>query len=66
VRRSRHEAGVDLVLHKGSLLDDPARLLEGEGRYVRQLPYERAAENPEAITALVREAIGRQTEMLDD
>jgi hypothetical protein len=57
---------VDLVLHKGSLLDDPARLLEGEGRYVRQIPYGRAAARPDAVTGLVREAIRHQTEMLDD
>jgi hypothetical protein len=57
--------GVSLVFHKGSLLDDPAGLLEGEGRYLRQVPYERAAKDPEAVTALVRQAVARQTDMLD-
>jgi hypothetical protein len=56
---------VGLVFHKGSLLDDPAGLLEGEGRYLRQVPYERAATDPEAVTGLVRQAVARQTEMLD-
>jgi hypothetical protein len=57
--------GVSLVFHKGSLLDDPAGLLEGEGRYLRQVPYERAAKDPEAVTELVRQAVARQTDMLD-
>jgi hypothetical protein len=56
--------GVSLVFHKGSLLEDPAGLLEGEGRYLRQVPYQRAAADPEAVTALVRQAIARQTDML--
>jgi hypothetical protein len=57
--------GVSLVLHKGSLLDDPAGLLEGEGRYLRQVPHDRAAKDPEAVTELVRQAIARQSDMLD-
>jgi hypothetical protein len=57
--------GVSLVFHKGSLLDDPAGLLEGEGRYLRQVPHDRAAKDPEAVTALVGQAIARQTDMLD-
>ena len=57
--------GVSLVFHKGSLLDDPAGLLEGEGRYLRQVTYERAAKDPEAVTELVRQAVARQTDMLD-
>jgi hypothetical protein len=57
--------GVNLMFHKGSLLGDPVRLLEGEGRYLRHVPYHRAAANPEAVTALVRQAILHQTDMLD-
>ena len=56
---------VSLVFHKGSLLDDPAGMLQGDGRYPRQLPYDRAAAGPEAVTALVRQAIAHQTDMLD-
>jgi hypothetical protein len=56
---------VRLVMHKGALLDDPAGLLEGDGRYVRQLPYERATRNGDAVAALLREAVARQREMLD-
>jgi hypothetical protein len=58
---SRRE--VRLVFHKGALLDDPAGLLQGEGRYVREIPHDRAAADPEAVTALVRQAIGHQTDM---
>ena len=60
------KGGVSLVFHKGSLLEDPAGLLQGEGRYLRQVPYDQAAAHPEAVTALVREAIARQAEMLDE
>jgi hypothetical protein len=60
------KGGVSLMFHKGSLLEDPAGLLRGEGRYLRQIPYDQAAAHPEAVTALVREAIARQTEMLDE
>jgi hypothetical protein len=54
-----------LVFHKGALLDDPAGLLVGDGRYVRQMPYSRAAGDPDAVAALVRSAIARQKDLLD-
>jgi hypothetical protein len=57
---------VRLVFHKGALLDDPAGLLQGEDRYVRQIPHDRAATNPKAVTALVRQAIAHQTDMVDE
>jgi hypothetical protein len=56
--------GVNLVFHKGSLLDDPAGVLEGDNRYLRQVPHDQAAADPDAVTALVRQAIVRQTDML--
>jgi hypothetical protein len=56
--------GVGLVFHKGALLEDPAGLLEGEGRYLRQAPYDRLAADPGALTALLRQAAARQTDML--
>jgi hypothetical protein len=55
---------VSLTFHKGALLNDPAGLLEGDARYTRQVPYERAAENPGAVTALVRDAVEHQEDML--
>jgi hypothetical protein len=56
---------VNLMLHKGSLLEDPAGVLAGEGRYLRQLPHDQAAADPQAVTALVRQAIVHQTDMLN-
>ncbi|RAY16018.1 hypothetical protein DPM19_08570 [Actinomadura craniellae] len=57
---------VNLVFHKGVLLDDPADLLRGAGRYLRHVPYTEAAAHPEAVEALVRRAVARQTDMLPD
>jgi hypothetical protein len=37
---------------------------EGEGRYLRQTPYDRVAADPEVAAALVRQAVVRQTDML--
>jgi hypothetical protein len=60
------KGGVSLVFHKGVLLDDPANLLRGEGRYLRHIPYEVAVAHPDAVTALSREAISHQTDMLEE
>jgi hypothetical protein len=54
--------GVSLLLHKGGLLDDPERLLQGEGRYLRHIPFADAA-RPDAVTQVVREAIAHQTDL---
>jgi hypothetical protein len=56
---------VNLMFHKGALLDDPTNLLRGEGRYLRQVPHDTAVANPSEITNLVRHAVARQTDMLD-
>lgn len=57
--------GVSLMFHKGALLDDPDLLLRGEGRYLRQVPFEDAVENPGGITGLVGEAVAHQSDMLE-
>lgn len=57
--------GVQLVFHKGALLTDPAGLLTGEGRYTRQIPAKQALVTPNEVTALVRDAIAHQKDMLD-
>ena len=57
---------VSLVFHKGALLGDPATLLRGKSRYLRQIAYDQAAAHPEAVTALVHDAIAHQTDMLDE
>ena len=55
---------VNLVFHKGSLLDDPAGLLRGDGRYLRHVTYDDAVAHPEAVAGLLRQAIHHQTDML--
>ena len=55
-----------LGFHKGALLRDPDGLLQGESRYLREIPYDAAVAHPNAVTALVREAIEHQTDMLDE
>jgi|SRR5882757_4271776 len=54
--------GVNLMFHKGALLDDPTNLLRGEGRYLRQVPHDTAVANPAEITTLVRQAAAHQTD----
>jgi hypothetical protein len=55
--------GVSLMFHKGALLDDPQQVLEGEGRYLRRIPFDVAVRNPQAVTACVRQAIVHQTDL---
>lgn len=57
--------GVHLVFHKGVLLADPAALLSGDGKYTRQLAAEQALAAPDEVTALVRDAVAHQRDMLD-
>jgi hypothetical protein len=52
-----------LVFHKGALLDDPAGLLSGDGKYIRQLDAEMALAAPDNTAGLVREAVAHQTDM---
>jgi hypothetical protein len=56
--------GAHLVFHKGALLADPAGLLTGTGRYTRQIPAKQALVTPGEVTALVREAIAHQRDVL--
>lgn len=57
--------GVNLMFHKGALLNDPANLLRGEGKYLRQIPHDRAVANPSETTTLIRQAAEHQTDMAD-
>ncbi|MFI9407342.1 DUF1801 domain-containing protein [Nocardia sp. NPDC052316] len=57
--------GVRLVFHKGALLEDPAGLLSGSARYVRELPAEQAVESPEAVAALLRSAVAHQAGLIE-
>jgi hypothetical protein len=62
---SATKSEVKLVIHKGSLLDDPQRALEGTGRYRRSIPFRSADEiDREVVAPIIRQATDRQTEML--
>jgi hypothetical protein len=58
-----HRRGIDLVFHKGSLLEDPGGLLRGGGRYVRQIPYADAMANRARVGELLRAAVKRRTDL---
>lgn len=62
---SATKKGTSLVFHKGVLLDDPAHLLEGQGRYLRHVPYQRAVDGREGVTRLLMEALEHRKGMLD-
>ncbi|WP_211900261.1 DUF1801 domain-containing protein [Saccharopolyspora erythraea] len=56
--------GARLVFHKGVLLDDPEGLLTGSGRYVREVSASAAASHPDAVSALLRDALAHRTDLL--
>jgi hypothetical protein len=54
-----------LVIHKGALLADPHRAMEGKGRYTRAIAFRAPDEvNTDVVAPILREAAARQTEML--
>lgn len=55
--------GTRLVFHKGALINDPNGLLSGSGRYVREIPAETVQHNVDAVTALVRDAVGHRADL---
>jgi hypothetical protein len=58
------KAAVKLVIHKGALLADHDREMEGQGRYTRSIPFKSPAEvDPKVVAPILREAAARQTEM---
>jgi hypothetical protein len=55
---------IKLVIHKGALLADPRRAMEGEGRYARAIPFGSPEQiDAEVVAPILREAAARQTEM---
>jgi hypothetical protein len=55
---------VKLVIHKGALLADPHGVMQGEGRYSRNIPFRSADEiDTDVVASILREAATRQTEM---
>lgn len=58
------KTGVHLNFHKGSLLEDPAGLLEGTGRYSRTLKFQTPDEIDEAMVSyFLHQAIEKQLEL---
>lgn len=53
------------MFHKGSLLDDPAGLLQGTGRYIREITAEQAIQQPAAVNSLLHSALTHQADLLD-
>jgi hypothetical protein len=53
-----------LNIHKGALLANPGGAMKGDGRYIRAMSF-RTPDHIEAevVTAILREAAARQTEM---
>jgi hypothetical protein len=53
-----------LHIHKGALLANPGGAMKGDGRYIRAMSF-RTPDHIEAevVTAILREAAARQTEM---
>jgi hypothetical protein len=54
-----------LVFHKGVLLADRSGLLDGSGRYVREMPLAAALQNRDDVVDLVRGAVQHETDLLD-
>jgi len=56
--------GLSLTFHKGWLLADPQRVLQGAGPHLRQILFTGPEQlRPDVIAALMREAIRHQLEM---
>jgi hypothetical protein len=59
------KGAVKLVIHKGSLLDDPQGAMEGTGRYRRSISFRAPEEvDRDLVAPILRQAADRQTEML--
>jgi hypothetical protein len=59
------KGAVKLVIHKGAILDDPRRAMEGSGRYIRSISFRTDGEIDAGVVApILRQAADRQTEML--
>lgn len=53
---------VSLIFHKGALLNDPSRILQGEGRYLRQIKLTSPSDiDRPALIGVIRDAVAKQT-----
>lgn len=61
---SKTKMGMTLAFHKGWLLDDPQRLLSGDGKHLRMLRFKDTGEvREDAVKELIREAIKHQLDL---
>jgi hypothetical protein len=62
---SPSKKAVKLVIHKGVMLADPHRAMEGSGRYTRSIFFRTPDEiDPGVVVPILMEAADRQTAML--
>jgi hypothetical protein len=62
---SPSKRAVKLVIHKGAMLDDPHRAMEGSGRYSRSISFRTPEEiDADVVTPILQQATDRQIEML--
>jgi hypothetical protein len=58
---------VNVVFHKGALLNDRSGVLQGAGKQTRQIGFASLAEiESNALIDLIREAVTKQTDMIGD
>jgi hypothetical protein len=56
---------VSFIFHKGALLNDTSRILQGTGKYTRQIRITSLADiNRKALIDLIKQAVAKQTAML--
>ncbi len=61
---SKTKMGMTLTFHKGWLLEDPQKVLTGDGKHLRMLRFTEVAQiRKNAVKELIREAIRHQLDL---
>jgi hypothetical protein len=61
---SKTKMGMTLAFHKGWLLDDPQKILGGDGKHLRMLRFTDASQIQQgALKTLIREAVKHQLDL---
>ena len=61
---SRTKAGMTLTFHKGWLLEDPQKILKGDGKHLRMLRFTDVAQiQKDAVKQLIREVVRHQLDL---
>jgi hypothetical protein len=62
--RCSQDEGAELVIHKGALLADPQRAMEGNGRYRGAIPFRTPDEiDADVVAPILRQAADRETDV---